>query len=850
MRNALVLSFFLFLNLLGDETLVDPTDRIPDRTARIELVKALLSSTKETSLLEARVQIDILLPQGPDDPEILILLAQIDLREDRYAEADAVLEKLLAMNLEDPKLIRQIALAETGLGYASTAKKLFEKLLEKHPDDDELMQDYVGSALLWGDYYQAEAYYRAHPPIKPYKLAFALRGEQRFYEAEEIYLNQGSDPKALYEIAMVKMALKEFDNALEIAEQLRSEKPENLQYLLLQIEAMGWVGKGEEIIELMNSLPEYEKVKVIKVLEAAGEALERVERFQDARTIFEKLQALDPENIKALFYLAGKENETAEFISHVLQAEDSPQWLQRWGDLYASNGLGCPAYQFYARAVELRPEFFPAQVSLAGMHAVLFEYEDSITLLETLLNDFPNSYRLQIELARAFSWNRKYGASLILYDRLIALNPENPVPILEKARVECWAKLGTAFPDTYETILFNETLPDRLLDAVCLERQYKMQLWEKKPLHAMNTISRLIAIAPGNEEARFDYAQIFCSAGLSDEAQNEYFDLLYLDPLHNMAQWALNRETILQCPSACLYYSYWHEIGYGVLANIRRQRIYLDYNYPLANWLWLHAAAERWIERPYSPTKTYDANGATIGLTGTPNRYLSFAGSLTSKSYTDKKLGTKFSGYANTCFNLCDKAILKLGYERQDILTNYYGIQQGIQAGNTWVEVDTHLTHKWDASAAYQYWRYSDHNQQNCLLFQTSYQWTEAPCAIKFIGNVDYRNTAHTNIYIYKGDQLVNIIHPYWAPQHYWAGRITLEWYHEYLPIQFCGDQKRYYDMKFMYGNDNTHNTAFSFEVEWHHEFLDQWAIEFKGLIYRSVQWNAEGVWATLKYIF
>jgi len=51
-------------------------------------------------------------------------------------------------------------------------------------------------------------------------------------------------------------------------------------------------------------------------------------------------------------------------------------------------------------------------------------------------------------------------------------------------------------------------------------------------------------------------------------------------------------------------------------------------------------------------------------------------------------------------------------------------------------------------------------------------------------------------------------------------------------------------------GTDTEHNPSIELRGEWHYEFLDHWTFSIKGLIHRSKLWDAEGVWADLRYQF
>jgi hypothetical protein len=94
------------------------------------------------------------------------------------------------------------------------------------------------------------------------------------------------------------------------------------------------------------------------------------------------------------------------------------------------------------------------------------------------------------------------------------------------------------------------------------------------------------------------------------------------------------------------------------------------------------------------------------------------------------------------------------------------------------------------------------------------------------------------------------MIHPYWTPDKYFSGAITLEYYHDYRKFEFCEAPQRYVDLKLTFETDNVNNPSFQAVLEWKHDFDQHWGFDLKGLIHRSPLWNAEGAWGTLYYRF
>lgn len=191
-----------------------------------------------------------------------------------------------------------------------------------------------------------------------------------------------------------------------------------------------------------------------------------------------------------------------------------------------------------------------------------------------------------------------------------------------------------------------------------------------------------------------------------------------------------------------------------------------------------------------------------------------------------------------------------LSCNKEDEIYNFFSLKQAIQSINSWVTISSNLTRYWSISGTYQYYRYNDNNSQQHVNLMTAYQFSEDPNVFKVILEGNYRNAAHQSIPITIGTTLVDVIHPYWTPDHYFSGSITLQYHLDYRVFMFCEAPQRYFDLKISAEADNAHNPAVQGVLEWKHEFEEHWGFELKGLIHRSPLWNAEGAWATLYYRF
>lgn len=401
-----------------------------------------------------------------------------------------------------------------------------------------------------------------------------------------------------------------------------------------------------------------------------------------------------------------------------------------------------------------------------------------------------------------------------------------------------------------ETILIAR-LPDwRIQRAVALEEKAKGLVRNKRPTRAMPLYRELIAFEPGNEEARFDLAQVYCAAGLCDREGEAYRELIEVDPWHTLAERALARLEIRSSPSVFLRESFWSESGRGDIARIERFRTDLGLEVPVSGRVHLRLKAYDWIEHPRHDGGFYQAFGPGMEIDGVFSPSLRGEAGWALKEYRDRELAARHSGYGRLWFNLQDAVTFGLGAERADELYNLFGLRQGVQSDTLWVSVRSDLTRRLEASGTARWLEYNDRNGGQYHSVALGYALTDHPRVLKVILSGDYRDTRETNLNLYQTGVLTDIVHPYWTPQNYTAGGITLEWRHDLAKEFICGGEQHYYDIRLSTGTDSEHNASIRAEGEWRYEFRSHWAVGIRGIIHRSRDWDAEGLLADLSYRF
>lgn len=849
---------------------------------------------------------------NPDDKETAIEIARIYTRRNDQKRSFNILEQLLIRYPDDAELLVEVADIEASLGHAKRCRELYEKALAARPGDSKLLLQYADRMSLWGDFYRAGLIYTDQLKRDPgdssiiLKLAKVYASAQQYEKAEGAYRKLLlKDPKnidALLGLATLKLWEKDFEPSVVYADRVLSIYPKNPEALAVKGRALIFLKR------LDGARDTYLLLAQVKGNEAqgyigVGNAYLHEKNYEKAKDSFHKALQATPGNIEAGFYAAG---------FRVLQDKNhNPSRLTAWANLYVQHGYFGAAIGLLRDALNNDPEYFPAKITLAQALGINLQYAQSIETYEKLTKDFPDSSKILIEHARVLGWSKQYRDSIALYKHIHTLNPDDPLPLKEMARVAMWGKMEDEAMETYNTLLtpsvdrlllqkagaviegsgdnrllteyrqFKETVDKgsiyqgyerfregferheqlqsvmvdllpvyRTQKAIALESKAKGLSLNKRFSRSMPCYEELIRFNSENEEAYFDYAQVECSLGLCDREKTTYDRLLNIDPLHNLAGIALERQQIRKDPSLKLDYSYWMEDGRGDLAQITRNRLDLTFDLPVFCRYHFNAALHQWFERPVFNHRRYGATGFTFGFNGVFNEYVRGGTSWTHKDYANNEMSDRDTGKADIWFNLKEYVHIGGGYERTDELYNYFGLKHGAQADNWWLGARSNVTQRLDLDGKAKFISYNDNNEGRHYSLALGYAVTDHPKMFKVTLMGEYRDTQHENVFTYSGNNLTDITHPYWTPKDYTGTTITFQWRHDYSKLFFCGNELRFYDLRVSFGADSENNPSAKIEGEIHHEFSKRWTVGIKALWHSSPKWDANGLWAILRYQF
>ncbi len=867
------------------ETIVPPADQVSEFDARQELARVLRRLGRTEA---AQNELRRLLGIRPNDPFLLADLADLEASRGHFLRSKDLYERALSYSANVPELRLRYARLARSWGDFYRSERIIRAHLRKNPQDIDAALDLAGVLSAEQQYEAAEVEYRA------------------------LSKRPAARERALIGIATNRLLEKDFQAVLPPADEVLETNPDQIDALKLRAEAL-WklrrYDEAEESFRRLSALPGGRHAGWIGL----GRLALAQKDEATAVDYFRRANVSDSEDLTARHLLDSLRTRDDGLVhQEVAQRGLTATDLTTLGGLYASDGKLESAIALYESALAKDRENFPARMELAQALATAHRYDESIQLLTQLREDFPGNAKIILSLARVLSWSRRYDESIRTYRELSVLNPTDTVPLKEMARVAVWGNRMGLARDIYamvSTPSVDQQLNDalkrsgqnpvalgvarnreretkqpyegyerlrqlldsgalapacrpavesalvdlapiyRLQKAAWLESEAKWLAWNKKSLQSAEAYRRLLTFQPGNEEARFDLAQVEASQDLSLISAADYHELLELDPLHDLASQALERESVRQNPAAFFKYTYWNENGIGRASDIERQQILSGAQFAWNGQTQISFSADYWDEEPGSGGHA-DAAGPTIGVRTVLNQYWRASAEWSYKEYFNSRYRPTNTGQANVTFNAWDYVHLTLQYARVDELHNQFGLQQGIQSNNLGLLFDADLNHNLGVTGGAIGTYYSDNNSGIWVTLAPAIILIDHPHTLKLVMRGDYRNTKEASIFEFQGATLVNIIHPYWTPQDYTRGSVILEWRHDLSREFYAGAQQHYYALRLGGGIDSTGNKDLLLEVEWHYDFLHHWAFEARGTLDRSPAWNGAAASLSLIYHF
>jgi tetratricopeptide (TPR) repeat protein len=493
----------------------------------------------------------------------------------------------------------------------------------------------------------------------------------------------------------------------------------------------------------------------------------------------------------------------------------------------------------------------------------------------------PTNVRARFALARALAIAERACESVAEYDRLIAFDPTFTVPEREKARVlysdHRFAASAAAYqrmevPGADEVLHADlagyaekepraRPLLDLLLRAgVCgrvlrdevgklaagsaepdvrqgLQRalaDYDARAAEQTAVHleadakskkdvrnyeAVPVYKSLLAVEPDNEEALFDLGQVYGALGQTHNEICAYGDLLKAYPVHRDGLIADERANLDLDPQLLVQATFFGQHGRDGLAQIDRLRLATSVVLPWGDedeFLQLGFARAR-----YKPSgdEPLDGNIPFVRVQEKPCEQLLLFAQLNYEQYPNR-LRDRPTFEAGADCDVCDYLHLRVRPFLENVVENGESLRQDIWRAGSDLAAAVRATRTWDFGGTARFVNYSDDNFLSELYLVNNVLLTLPPRQLKFVLDADLQSFAHQTVFpTGNPNDLVGVIHPYFAPHHFAFYEARIEWTYWLSRDYFVHSNQCWYSLQYAIGADttlatyNTFRALFNFDL-------------------------------------
>jgi tetratricopeptide (TPR) repeat protein len=146
----------------------------------------------------------------------------------------------------------------------------------------------------------------------------------------------------------------------------------------------------------------------IRVLTSIGNCHRKLKSFESGIPYFEAALKREPDNFYALFGLAdcyrgmNQQNHSLEYWNRILSKDSRNKViLTRAGDAYRNQNLFEKAREYYERALNIEFDTY-AVLGMASIAKAQKKFNEAISSIKQLIQQYPDNYRLFIELADCY----------------------------------------------------------------------------------------------------------------------------------------------------------------------------------------------------------------------------------------------------------------------------------------------------------------------------------------------------------------------------------------------------------------------------------------------------------------
>lgn len=336
---------------------------------RMLYAKVLIRQKKNELAMQ---QYQLILNQHPDDPAILLLLAEMYLADKQLAKARPILERVLTVDPSSyPGHILTARLLQQE-GSPDQAVIHYRKALEKNWSSELQMElgelfikieQYGQAASLYNEIIEREGHNESARIALVHVYLLQKKDVQALEELNNLKAFVEQPQRVDLTIARLYAKQKHFDKAMAITEQIlaRENLPEaRFFYAVLLTQARKYEKALKQIRQIGRNDEEFAEALVLQV-----KILRELKRLDEALGLLEENTAIDdkarnPEMfimLAALYQQQGQEALSKKTLQRGLELyPDDEELLYEYGLVLENNGEHSAALEVMQRIVELKPD--------------------------------------------------------------------------------------------------------------------------------------------------------------------------------------------------------------------------------------------------------------------------------------------------------------------------------------------------------------------------------------------------------------------------------------------------------------------------------------------------------------
>ncbi|HIG10776.1 MAG TPA: tetratricopeptide repeat protein [Planctomycetes bacterium] len=785
---------------------------------RIRLVDQLLALKNYKLAMQVNQQV---LDVAKSNPMARLMSARIHLESYDVRRATEVLDSLQA-SLSG---VRRYGLVSAELhqltGEWTAAQSIYQAMLMKQPDDEAVR---INLALLYrekGELYKAKAELLKVPSTSPLAT------------------------RAQLELAATLVALGDANSAVGICARVADSYPHDAEPIISMARVhleMGHWSQAEAVCRRFidahpsNAMATGQvRVMLAQAQLASGSAVQAASTFQLA---LEEPTVRTPEAFYGLAVarslgIAAASGEMAllsstvmtsgegirmrvELGKHALGDQDSRRAISylsnvlRWqpGNTAAlvllgeaqnmafKSGVRVDPARTFAKVLARNPGNTRALLGLARAQASKREFGQAIATYESILAQDTRYTAVAREHARALFWDHRYADSFEAYDRLLVEMPDQSVGVgFFDGDI---AGQGQRIALDFESYL-------EFSEAVRLEREAKINMgW--RPVLAAKALQQLLILEPGNQEALFDLAQIEHRRGRTERSEVLYKKLIKESAGHQEAKVALTGAKRDLQPRMDIDSGGEERTGRDGLASMDERWFLTDITVPLGDrddYAGIGIGQRNYNFDNKNPAAL---NQPGVSTTLTAN-VLRLFGSKRVGSDTVIDIVTELPSYDVDNF-LSQRVFVNAGLRHvstsqltldlrlfnEPVVENFLTLQRDISRMGGRLGLTKKSSRAVDYGGSLLIANYSDDNTRIEANLFGAYELSPAPRELRALFKADFlNNSEESNGLTGSGNQFPDEAIPYFSPKAYSVYSAELDWKHQFGDDWFTGSKDMYY---------------------------------------------------------